>query len=98
MSDEDRKTSRTRTAAAPRGRVEIVAPSGTVLWQHGPAGPAGGAGRTPPRPQAPRGRRAPAGLVVAGAEGTRQRAVLDDALAAQHRQRRPASEIATLPG
>ena len=63
MSDEDRKTRRTRTAAAPRGRVEIVAASETVLWQHGPAVPARGAGTAPTRPQGPHRGRGPRGYV-----------------------------------
>src|SRR3982751_1075006 len=63
MSDEDRKTRRTRTAAAPRGRVEIVTASETVLWQHGPAVPARGAGTTPTRPQGPYRGRGPRGYV-----------------------------------
>src|ERR1700716_3788136 len=63
MSDEDRKTRRTRTAAAPRGRVEIVAASETVLWQHGPAVPARGTGTSPTRPQGPHRGRGPRGYV-----------------------------------
>ena len=62
MSDEDRKTRRTRTAAT-RGRVEIIAASETVLWQHGPAVPARGAGTTPTRPQGPHRGRGPRGYV-----------------------------------
>src|SRR5437660_11692641 len=63
MSDEDRKTRRRRTAAAPRGRVEIVAASETVLWQHAPAAPTRGAGTAPTRPQGPHRGRGPRGYV-----------------------------------
>ena len=62
MSDEDRKTRRTRTAAT-RGRVEIIAASETVLWQHGPAVPARGARTSPTRPQGPHRGRGPRGYV-----------------------------------
>ena len=63
MSDKDRKTRRTRTAAAPRGRVEIIAASETVLWQHAPAAPTRGAGTAPTRPQGPHRGRGPRGYV-----------------------------------
>jgi osmotically-inducible protein OsmY len=52
MSDEDRNTKqRTRRDAAPRGRVEIVTASETVLWQHAPAAPTRGSGAGAVRPQ-----------------------------------------------
>src|SRR5438045_7463400 len=63
MSDEDRKTRRTRAQATPRGRVEIIAASETVLWQHGPAAPTRGAGTPPTRPQGPHRGRGPRGYV-----------------------------------
>src|SRR5438874_8805380 len=63
MSDEDRKTRRTRAEATPRGRVEIVAASETVLWQHAPAVPARGAVTAPTRPQGPHRGRGPRGYL-----------------------------------
>ena len=63
MSDEDRKIRRTRRDTAPRDRVEIMATSETVLWQHGPAVPGRGAGSAPMRPQGPHRGRRPRGYV-----------------------------------
>src|SRR5204862_6228127 len=67
MSDEDHKTRRTRVQATPRGRVEIVTASETVLWQHAPAAPTRGAGTAPARPQGPHRGRGPRGHVRAPA-------------------------------
>src|SRR5213592_4110132 len=61
MSDEDRKIRRTRREAAPRSRVEIVATSETVLWQHGPAVPGRGTDVAPMRSQGPHRGRGPRG-------------------------------------
>ena len=63
MSDEDRKIRGTRRDTAPRSRVEIVATSEMVLWQHGPAVPGRGAGAVPMRPQGPHRGRGPRGYV-----------------------------------
>src|SRR5436190_8966391 len=63
MSDEDRKTKRTRRDAAPRGRVEIVTASETVLWQHAPAAPTRGSGAGAVRPHGPHRGRGPRGYV-----------------------------------
>src|SRR3954452_16298626 len=63
MSDEDRKMKRTRRDAAPRGRVEIVTASETVLWQHAPAAPTRGSAAGAVRPHGPHRGRGPRGYV-----------------------------------